>query len=188
MELLLLFGPETRKRLFIQKDWNKPYGRSVDVHHSVVQVVCTVWTLGITSLLLWIQFHLTVRAWHKHTTLSPRYRGSSPTQCGMSPHSLRHIHQEVKIQVIVRNRVLTEEVVVVEKQFDHSCHGPCTDSVCTCSAAQSLQLLCLSARLKRHSENEEGTVACWRSTVWKLKWPTHTDFSWCLGKRTYGQD
>ena len=74
----------------------------------------------------------------------------------MSPHSLRHKHQEVRIQVGVWNRVLTEEVVVIQEQFDRSCHGPYTDSVYTRSAGQHLQLLCLGARLKRHSDNEVG--------------------------------
>ena len=52
--------------------------------------------------------------------------------------------------------VWSKQKVEKRKQLDHSCHGPYTNSVFTCSAGQSLQLLCLSARLKGAVETKKA--------------------------------
>ena len=69
-------------------------------------------------------------------------------------------------------------------QLPWSLHRQCFHMFCWPEFATVM----FKCQTQRRSGNEEGAVACWRSTVWKLKWPTHTDFSWCLGKKTYGQE
>ena len=72
----------------------------------------------------------------------------------------------------------------IRSQLPWSLHRQCLHTFCW-PAFATVMFRCQTQKAQWQRGRQ---VAWWSSTVWKLKWPTHTDFSWCLGKRTYCQD